>query len=623
MKKTLIWLLCACMLLSGCAGNPSTPTETNPPAVTSPSTEPTQPGVPLLDQGIGVGENGNLLYIPNDAVEDMPCPEVWLFGNGLLLGAHIRGQFVLRHIRLEDGRLLAECAIAASPGVRVRIGNGCIGLLDSGTNRFLLLGEDLTLRSSQTFQTEGDSWYLNPELDKLYRFYSDKGLQVRDLQTGEERWIVENAVFTSVIGEETEYILFEYTDSEDQRTYTRCLNLSTGAMETIPCSGPISTGTRRGETWLLREDGVNASYILSDRDSVASFTWTYSAASLLSPRKHLLLLDQSGRNLRLYDTQGRFVSTCTLPDAEYGTAGTDLVWSGYWGGYFFTDTIGDTCRLMFWDIATETQGEDLTLIPVEEPQKIQPIMEQAFYERAEALSERFGVKILIAEQCAAEYSSYNTYPMTAPDFVGEALDVLEECMGRYPEGFFRQLPHGTFEHIQIELVGALMLKEGVENQPDGIAAFVQEQDGFIRIVFDGYMLEHDAVYHEFSHVIDRRLDWDAQIRDDALFSEASWLALQPEGFAYAMSYTDMQEQTLRYANTGYFVSDYSMTYPTEDRATLIAAAITQSPLLDGNSAMLEKLEYYARCIRDCFDTQDWPEVVAWEIPLQSITNRGT
>ena len=74
---------------------------------------------------------------------------------------------------------------------------------------------------------------------------------------------------------------------------------------------------------------------------------------------------------------------------------------------------------------------------------------------------------------------------------------------------------------------------------------------------------------------------------------------------------------------GYFVSDYSMTYPTEDRATLIAAAITQSPFLDGNSAMLEKLEYHARCIRDCFDTQDWPEVVAWEIPLQSITNRGT
>ena len=61
MKKTLIWLLCACILLSGCAGLPPTPTETNPPAVTSPSTEPTQPSVPLLDQGIGVGENGKLV----------------------------------------------------------------------------------------------------------------------------------------------------------------------------------------------------------------------------------------------------------------------------------------------------------------------------------------------------------------------------------------------------------------------------------------------------------------------------------------------------------------------------------------------------------------------------------
>ena len=325
----------------------------------------------------------------------------------------------------------------------------------------------------------------------------------------------------------------------------------------------------------------------------------------------------------MYDTDGRFVSACTLPEPEYGSVSTELVWSGYWDGYFFTDTVEGSSRLMFWDIAPETQGEDLTLIPQEEPRKAEPVMEQAFYERAEALSERFGVKILIGEQCAAEYSHYNTYHLTDPVFVDDALDVLEACMERYPEGFFRQLPHGSFEHIQLELVGGLSLKDSADNQPGDAAAFVQEQDGFIRIVFDGYMLEQDAVYHEFSHVIDRRLDWDAQIRDDALFSEASWLALQPEGFAYAMSYTEMQEQTLRYANTGYFVSDYSMTYPTEDRATLIAAAITQSPFLDGNSAMLEKLEYYARCIRDCFDTQDWPEVVAWEIPLQSITNRGT
>lgn len=615
MKRLLLGLLCGCVLLSGCTGGTPQPTQTAP-TETHIETEPAAPTVPLLEQGIAAGASGNLLYIPNEAVEGMTCPEVRLFGNGLLLSAHIRNEYVLRHISLEDGSLLGECAIAASPGVRVRIGSGSIGLLDSGTNRFYLLHEDLTLQSTQTIPTEGDSWYLSPGLDVLYRFYEDRGLLARDLQTGEEHWIVDNALFTRVMGQESDYVLFEYTDGEDQRTYKRCLNLSTGTMETIPNPGSISTGVRWGETWLLRKAGVGGEYILMEGDSAAAFTWEHSAAALLAPRGHLLVTDPSGRELRLYDTAGHFVSACTLPDAAYATAGTDLVWSGYWDGYFFTDTVEGDCRLMFWDINAETHGEDLELIPVEQPQRAEPVMEKAFYERAEALSERFGVKILIAEQCAPEYDSYHTYPLTDPTFVGEALDILEESMGRYPEGFFRQLPHGAYGHIQIELVGALMKKDGVENQPDGIAAFVENQDGFIRIVISGFTFRPDTVYHEFTHVIDRRLAWDARIREDALFSEEDWLALQPEGFAYAMSYTDMPQENLQYAGTGFFADDYSMTYPTEDRATLFASAMTESHLLQERPGMQAKLDYYARCIRDCFHTEGWPEVTSWELPLQ-------
>ena len=613
MKRLLLGLLCICIALSGCTAQPTqtVPTE---PSETETVTLPT--ALPLLEQGIPLGEDGNLLYIPNESLEDMNCPEVRLFGNGLLLSAFIRNQYVIRHISLEDGALLNECAISASPGVKLRIGNGSIGLLDSGTNRFHLLDDSLAIQSTQSIPTEGDSWYLNSELDTLYRFYQDQGLLARDLPTGEERWLLENALRTRVIGPETEYILFEYTDAKTQLTHTRCLDLSTGALETVPGTGPISTGLRRGEAWLLRKDGADGEYLLSSDDLSTAFTWADSAVTLLSPRMHLLPTDLSGRTLKLYNTEGRFVSACTLPREEYATAGTDLVWSGYWDGYFFTDTVDGTCRLMFWDITPETQGEDLPMLPLEQPQEAQRILEPALYERAEALSRRFGVKILIGEQCAAEYSHYNTYPLTDPDFVGEALDILEECMGRYPEGFFRQLPHGPFGHIQRELVGALMLKEGTENQPGDAAAFVQEQEGHLLIALDGFLLAPDTLYHEFSHVIDRRLGWDAQIREDALYSNEGWLAQQPEGFAYALSYTEMPEETRRYMETGCFDREYSMTYPTEDRATLFAAAMTQAQLLAQRPGMQKKLDYYARCIRDCFDTEGWPEVTAWEQPLQ-------
>ena len=619
MKRNLIGLLCACILLSGCTGGAPQPVQTDPPVT---ETRPAESDLPLLEQGIAQGEGGNLWYIPNEAVESMTCPELHLFGNGLLLGGYVKNQYILRHISLENGALLNECAIGASPGVKLRIGNGCIGLLDSGTNRFLLLGEDLTVLSTQTIPTEGDSWYLSPELDTLYRFYGDEGLLARDLQTGKERWIVEHGAFTGVIGPETEYILFEYTDERDQRTYQRCLNLYTGTMETIPGTGPISTGTRHGEAWLLRRDGAEGEYILLDGEGASTFTWNRSAVTLLSHRKHLLLTDESGRKLQLYDIRGRFLSSCTLPEEEYGSVGTDLVWSGYWDGYFFTDTIEGSCRLMFWDVDEKTQGEDLELIPMEEPRKPQPVMEEALYERARALSERFGVEILIAEQCAADYSHYDSYRLEDPSSVRSALDLLEECLGRYPEGFFRQLPHGPFTQIRIELVGGLMLKDSGANQPSDTGAFVQEQDDHILMVVNGYLAQPDTIYHEFSHVIDRRLGWDAQLRADALYSEESWLALQPEGFDYAMSYTQMPEETLGYLETGYFVTDYSMTYPTEDRATLFAEAMTQGPLLEGSPGLQAKMDYYARCIRDCFDTEGWPEVTAWEQTLKESRKGG-
>ena len=609
MKKIWIGLLCVWVLLSGCTETPPPPTQTEPPTTPSQSTESPLIGVPLLEQGIAQGEN--LLYIPNDAVEGMICPEVWLYGNRLLLGSHIRDQYVLRQISLEDGRLLAECSISASPGVKVRIGNGCIGLLDSGTNRFLMLNEDLTLRSTQSIPLEGDNWYLSPELDRLYCFYTDQGLLVRDLLTGEEQWIVADAVFTKVIGAETEYILFEYTDVADQRTYTRCLNLATGILETLPTSDSIRTGIRRGQTWLLEKNSVAGNYILSDSDATVSFTCGGSV-TLLSPRRHLLVTDHPSRSFQLYDTQGHFLSACPLPEA----AGTNLVWSGYWDGYFFVDTMENNARLMFWDISVETQGTDLEFIPLEPSQKVESVLDASLYKRAETLSERFGVKILIAEQCPATYSHYNAYQLTDPYFIGYALDLLEECLGMYPEGFFRQLPYGSFHHIQIELIGELTLKDGMENQPASTAAFVQEQDGYINVVLEGFVLQPETVYHEFSHVIDRRLSWDAQIREDADFSEAKWLSFQPAGFAYAMSYTELPEAIRHYGDTGYFISDYSMTYPTEDRATLFAEAMAQSPMLKTSPALQAKMDYYAQCIRDCFHTEGWPEVTAWELVLK-------
>lgn len=609
MKRKLAGLLCVCMLFSGCGNGSSKPLQTEPPA-----SLPTQSHLPLLEQGTQLEESSNLRYLPNAAVESMTAPEVRLLGNGLLLSENTENEIIFKHISLENGSLVASGSVAAKSGTKLYIGSGEIGLCDRESGRISIVDEDFHLLRTYDVPREGDDWYLNSELDTLYIFWFDRGVLARNLQTGETRWLVDHAMEVTPQGGETGYVLFRYTDREDQKAYTRCLNLSTAALETLPIGGTISSGIRQGETWLLRSNGV---YTVVQSDSASCFTWEDSAARLLSPRRHLLVADSSGRNLTLYETDGSFLSQCTLPQNSKAVVGTDFVWSGYWEGYFFTDFVDSSCRLMFWDVFAETEGENLPMSPPEQTQQPQTVLERQLYERAEELSARFGVEIRIAEQCNPDYSHYDANPLTDPIFVRSALDVLEETLGLYPDGFFRQLPHGGVASIRIELVGGLTAKDGIDTHPTSVGAFTQEVDSSYIMVLDGYMLRSQTLFHEFSHIIDARLEWDSGMREDALYSEEAWLALQPRGFRYAMTYTGIPEELLPFMESGYFITEYGMTYPTEDRAVLMEAAMSCFTWdFESGSGTREKLRYYADCIRDCFDTEGWPETTLWEQVLK-------
>jgi hypothetical protein len=331
----------------------------------------------------------------------------------------------------------------------------------------------------------------------------------------------------------------------------------------------------------------------------------------------LLAADASGRTLTLYETDGVFLSQCSLPQNSNAVVGTDFVWSGYWEGYFFIDFIDASCRLMFWDVFADTEGENLQMTPAEHTQQSQMVPEQQLYERAEELSTRFGVDIRIAEQCALDYSSYDAYAIMDAVSIRSALDILEESLSMYPEGFFRQLTFGTIETIRFELVGSLSAKDGIETHPPSVGGFAQNLGSYYRVALDGYTLLKQTVFHEISHVIDARLKWDSAIREDALFREETWLTLQPEGFHYAMTYTEVPEDLLHFMESRYFITDYALTYPTEDRARLMESAMCNFTWdFEPGSGTRRKLQYYADCIRDCFDTEGWPETTSWEQVLK-------
>ena len=619
MKRKLMALICSCILLSGCRLGSEPPVQTEPLVTEKPTTqtEPTVSTLPLLEQGIALEESSNLLHIPNAAVEGMEQPELRQLGNGLLLSEYMDQKMVLNHISMENGALITSAAIPAGADTKLYIGNGEIALCDRESGLITILDENLRTIRTYPMTAEGDDWYMNSELDTLYIFFADRGLVARNLETGAENWLVENGFQVTAIGGSGYYLIVQYTDRADQKTYFRCLNLSNATLETLPVNGIVSDGTRQGENWLLQ---IGDAHLLVQGEEVRTPVLEDGTIRLLSPRRHLLVMDPSRRDLTLFDTDGAFISECSLPQNAQAMIGSDFVWSGYWEGYFFTDFFGSSCRLMFWDVNAEKEGENLEIVPLGAAVETQPVVERQLYERAEKLSERYGLDIRIAEKCDAAYTHYTASVMTNPQYIRSALDTLEKALSKYPEGFFRQLCYGSIESVRIELVDALTSKPDADNQPDAAAGIAQNMGSYYLVVLDCSVLGEYTIYHEFSHVIDKRLAWDALIREDALYSDEAWLALLPEGFEYGYSYegdSDDPEMVQSYVERGDFITTYSMTNPTEDRAELMEGAMCdQTWSFEPGTGCRARMQYYADCIRDCFNTDGWPNTTCWEQVLK-------
>ena len=124
-----------------------------------------------------------------------------------------------------------------------------------------------------------------------------------------------------------------------------------------------------------------------------------------------------------------------------------------------------------------------------------------------------------------------------------------------------------------------------------------------------------TIHHEIVHLIDNRLTFDAYLRPESNYSEENWAALNPVGFVYAGTYDEMP---MHYFNDGYenyFLDIYSRTFAREDRARILEYAMIGADYVFSTPERLAKLDYLSRCIRECFDTTDWPARTPWEMPL--------
>ncbi len=612
MKKLVLFLLSSLLILSACGKEP----------------QKEELSLRLLDNCVSDSDNPNLFIIPNEDIAEMIFPEIYYLGDNLLFFSTVYDVGIeapvsddenalyetctaqLKLISIEDGSLLAERDFPSMYTPMVQTEENLIALNDIATGSVLILDEKLEIVKEYRIEGSVSSVaYLDEGFDTIYIFDYQNGLYRQKLGT-EERETVAEGYGVFPCSAPVDNLYFYYTDKETQRCLYRYIDLETNTVSPIPTDTPADSCDSWGSTLLLRnKHDYYECELIKDNESFYFSSSDLSAA--LSDNGHLIVRNDTCTDISVYDTDGSFISSVSFDEEyEHSVFPESILWSELYNGYFFIDNGGEDSVFMFLSADIPVSGSDLPLrIKTEEEVPEGSILSPELYERAEEMSEKYDLDIRIGERCELDYEEqYLPTTIITDNYEAEyALDVLEGALESYPEGFFTQLKYEDISEIRIELIGPI---------PDA-GGFAQNKGDYYLIAIDGTAIDHYVVSHELSHVIDRRLEWDASLRDDALYSEETWLSLQPEGFDYAYSYDDVPDELYEYYyQTCYFERPYAVTYPTEDRATLFGAAMddyyTDWFATIDNTYLFAKLDYYSRCIRDCFDTEGWPEVTEWE-----------
>ncbi len=617
MKRLWILLLALALVLCGCA-KPQDPGSGTGPDV--PPDPPVDTTPALLKEAVPVGEDGNLWHIDKIDLGRMDHPHLYMVGENLLIVEYLyrdngSARMYLRLADLKTGQLIQEEALECGGYVRIQVLDDRVGLCDSGDGWVKFL--DFSLQELTHYDLDGDwgDWVLSPDGKSIYELHWDHGITKIDLESKTRTTLMqakEPALMDLGNGELT----LSYLDPANQRYRHGVLDLQTGVTQLIKLPANISWVARHGDHYLVTDSGQWELRHLFVGDQHHTTMFYGNQMEILHETGHLYTHDMENRNPTLYTMEGKLISTLRLPGGEWMQMGGKMAWCEAWGGYFLATAQNDgTPRLLFWDPAVQVSGQDLPL-EVYQPDQYKPhSAEDSMYQRAQWLSEHYGLDIRIAEQCALDYDEFVGNAVTDTQMLIDAMDVLEQALGKYPQGFFEQLLHGRLESIRIELVSSLRRKDWPEDAAfTSFSAFAQEKGDHYLMVVDVNSCYFGTYYHEFSHIIDRRLQWDSVYREDALYSEDGWLALQPRGFSYSYNYQELPENWGDYLN--WFVDDYAMTMPTEDRARVMEYAMNgwEWSFVDRPN-LIPKVEYYCKCIRDCFDTTGWPEQTTWEAAL--------
>lgn len=247
-------------------------------------------------------------------------------------------------------------------------------------------------------------------------------------------------------------------------------------------------------------------------------------------------------------------------------------------------------------------------------------------EVANNLEEKYGVDILIDGEGGRILDVYGLFSLKDYDKVKTSLEYLEEELGRYPDGFFEQFVYDTYKGIDIHICSDIMLLDKeADNLEDAGGLHNSDTEGNIVVAIDCSIDPAEikvTFHHEMAHAIDKKIEYHMEN------FEEKWNELNP-GDVYMYSYEDYSDKAYdlgldKYiydylymedrGDESYFLDNYSLAYPTEDRARIFENLMNKNSWYPDYSEIplvKDKVNFYANTIREIFDTTGW-ENVEWE-----------
>ena len=580
--KRLVLLLALCLLLTGCG-------EQTPVA----SDDPTPP--PSSEQQIeAVG-----LYDPNAAVEKTTNGAIraYLLGDGQYVGIlSVNGQVLVisadgtaTMLRGNNCEIVATTAIdlpADYDPTALCTNDSTIAYYASQTNQVVLMDTMLQelARIDLPAEVSGTPAIVLEQQEIFYCLGSD--IRALNIQTGISRLVRSHAGKSQeLIGSYFNGNLLgsRVTDEHDQLKNQYFYSQTGLVVHTDPTMGMLTTLGQ--DYFAIRNDG-SARQVLFGNAEGETMCLNVTASNLIATLSlgGAVQYDTVNRDLHLnfYDfASGNRSGEVVIQDADHLQATCS-------DGQYLWLLCGQT--LYRWDPAASPVSDESiytgSLYTAESPDT-DGLAQCA--KQAKELGNTYGINIRIWEDAADhEYSVVTEYQTSV---IRSTLERLEAVLAKFPRDFFT-----TTGSMDVNLV----------RQVNGDRNALQFRTGStFSMVIPCEDVEQYFLWG-LGWAVDTRVLGNSRDYD-------FWNELNPESFDYTYDYTlnSYRQDADTYAHG--FVNPDAMSFPSEDRASVFAAAI-----LPGNDQLFtgeflqKKLAMLCEAIREAYGLDDSPEILPWE-----------